>query len=1167
MWIRDVDIPEPLIEAHRVGKLVIFVGAGASRGEPSNLPDFKTLTAGIAADANVVVEDGELEQTDVFLGLLKDHHNVDVHARVATRVGAPTSQPNRLHQSIVALGAAETPLRIVTTNYDLHLSTVLTRQGLSVAEYMAPALPMGDDFSGLVYLHGSLRQDPRALVVTDVDFGRAYLRDAWAARFLERMFATYTVLFVGYSHGDMVMRYLARGLGSSSLRYAFTDHPESADWRRLRITPIGYPNADGSHNALAAAVDGWAGWSSMGLLDHRQRLAQLVSGAPSQVPEEASYIEALIADGEKVRFFAEHAKGGEWLQWAAAQPEFKRLFDPSAATTDCTGTLAYWFAEHCVMNEDLTAQALSVVQEAGGRLGPTVWSAIGQTLHRRKDPRPAWLGPWLVLLVQNAPEVTHDWLEYALVASRWPEDRVAAVMLFDYLAEPFMALQPTFGFDARPRLDVGLRGSHHWLADAWRQLFAPNLETVAPELLIIVDRHLRRANQLLQIGGISNPGWDPLSFSRSAIDPHRQDNLSQPFDVLIDIARDCLEALLARGDDRGLGYIHSWATSGVPLLRRLAVHGWVQRDDVSATVKLTWLRDQGWLFDHQLRHEVFRLIETTLADADVAISDAIVADAVAGPEDAGEYREYEAFSMLTWMAHHAPSLQSATDALIQIRAEHPDFQEPHHPDLLFAWLDPETVPHQPPMTVESLHQLIESDVGDAIVELRSYENAVPPFDRPTWNDAITVLAETVRRWPVDGFAVLDAAGGDHLDLMRAVIRGWSKATVEDDTAELILLRLMTVDLAAMSDDVAKLLSEGGQGESTPTEWHRMGSSRHLAVRVWEAIDPGGPAAERMNWLSQAVNHPAGWLAEYWLHAISADWRSAGETWSGLPAATREQLDLLLTGEDQRTAMAEVILASQVHFLFSADSGWCEENVLPLLDWADPARARRTWDGFLAWGRWTDRILRAGLLTQYLATTRHIGEFSDEAGRQLCRHLAAIAVYSEIDPIAYGWASTFTTTVDTSVRAEWIDQVTWFLGQMPPDAVEHQWQRWMHQYWRDRIASIPTQLTIEEASAMTQWVPYLTNSMTDAAITAMEHPARLRGHSMLLAELTNDRIDRAPAELATLIAHLLRGTNPPFWDCHHLRDVIRMLRDQGNQIDVTPILEQAVRLNCGDAPTW
>jgi hypothetical protein len=40
MWIRHVDLPADLIEAHRAGRLVLFVGAGTSIASPSGLPTF-----------------------------------------------------------------------------------------------------------------------------------------------------------------------------------------------------------------------------------------------------------------------------------------------------------------------------------------------------------------------------------------------------------------------------------------------------------------------------------------------------------------------------------------------------------------------------------------------------------------------------------------------------------------------------------------------------------------------------------------------------------------------------------------------------------------------------------------------------------------------------------------------------------------------------------------------------------------------------------------------------------------------------------------------------------------------------------------------------------------------------------------------------------------------
>lgn len=1166
MWIRDVDFPEALIEAHRAAKLVIFIGAGASRDAPSDLPDFRTLAADIAADAQVAVIDGELQQPDVLLGRLADQQ-VDVHRRLAARIGVPSSKPNRLHEAIVQLAAARPPMRIVTTNYDRHLSSVLAARGIEVVEYMGPALPMGDQFTGLVYLHGSLQQEHRQLVVTDGDFGRAYLRDAWAARFLERMFATYTVLFVGYSHGDVVMRYLARALGRGAPRYALTSSPDAPDWRQLGIHPVGYQVVDGSHAALVDAIEGWASWASMGLLDHRQWVARLVSAPPSQVPEEASYLESLIVDGEKVRLFAELARGEEWLSWAAAQPEFRRLFDPTAPSTDCTQTLAYWFAEQFVMVEELTAAALAVVRDAGGRLGLPVWSAIGHQLHKRDDPRPEWLGPWLALLIQNAPETGQEWLDYALVASRWPADRTIALLLFDHLTEPLVGLQPSFGLGETPRFDVRLRGDEHWLRQAWQTLFLPNVAEAASAVLAIVDRHLRRAHQLLIAAGSAGPGWDPVSFSRSAIDPHPQDEMiRERVNVLIDAARDCLEALLDTGDDLGVAYLNNWARSEVPMLRRLAVHGWVHRTDVDSTAKIVWLRDKGWLFDHQLRHEVFRLIEAALPAASESVADALVSDVVAGPDDIVDqsHRAYERFNALAWIIRHAPNLKSAREAFDQVRADHPEFAERPHPDLL-SWMEASTVGRQPPMTATELNKRIGADAAAAIAELRRYEDATFPFDGPTWQDAVAVLVEAVRDHPADGFAVLEATGGDHADIVGAVIRGWAGATVDEETAEAILDRLSHVDLAVVTDEVSRLLSDGGRGDASPTEWHRFSAARRLAADLWAALIANPPDPDVEDWLGRAINHPAGRLAQFWAHAVAADWRAAGDSWKGLPSETSAALELLLAADDDRAAMVEVVFASQVLFFFGADRSWCETHVLPLLDWSNPLRARRTWDGFLMWGRWNDQLLTSGLLKHYLAAAGHIDEFREEPRRQMCTHLANVAVSSDIDPLT--WILTFTVTVNVGDRVEWMNQVAWMLDQLPADAVEHQWQRWMRRYWKGRLESVPIQLTLEEASAMAAWVVHLNDSIEDGVELATMHPAGLGEHADLLHHLDDERLDRAPIAYAKLLAHLLRGTQSPFWGGHYLASIVPRLRGQPEPVEVQAIVEEAMRLGCGDAPQW
>ncbi|WP_189155102.1 hypothetical protein [Lentzea pudingi] len=63
--------------------------------------------------------------------------------------------------------------------------------------------------------------------------------------------------------------------------------------------------------------------------------------------------------------------------------------------------------------------------------------------------------------------------------------------------------------------------------------------------------------------------------------------------------------MITAGDVRADAHLRRWAVSEVPILCRLAVHGWVVRTDVNASDKIQWLLEKGFLYQRELRHEVF----------------------------------------------------------------------------------------------------------------------------------------------------------------------------------------------------------------------------------------------------------------------------------------------------------------------------------------------------------------------------------------------------------------------------------------------------------------------------------------------------------------------------------------------------------------------------------
>ena len=136
-------------------------------------------------------------------------------------------------------------------------------------------VPKKSTWDGLVYLHGLMTNEPapnelERLVISSGDFGRAYLTEHWAARFISELFRNYTVCFIGYSINDPVLRYMMDALSADRRlgepfpeAFAFGNHPKGKedkvadDWKAKGVTPILYRNHS-RHAYLHRTLWEWA---------------------------------------------------------------------------------------------------------------------------------------------------------------------------------------------------------------------------------------------------------------------------------------------------------------------------------------------------------------------------------------------------------------------------------------------------------------------------------------------------------------------------------------------------------------------------------------------------------------------------------------------------------------------------------------------------------------------------------------------------------------------------------------------------------------------------------------------------------------------------------------------------------------------------------------------
>lgn len=1174
---REINLPEALITAQREGRLVVFAGAGVSVSAPSNLPLFDPLATQIAADSQ---ERRENEAADAYLGRIAS--DVDVDKRARDILDAPTTQPCSLHRQIVGLFKTAETLRIVTTNFDRHFTTVAQQEfGAGVDLYYAPALPLGRSFSGVVYVHGSVaRHDP--LVLTDTEFGRAYLTEGWASRFLTDMFMHHTVLFVGYSHADTVMQYLARAFAGRTQRYAFVTPGNDDHWRRLGIIPVHYPErpAPTPHGALGEALDAWSGLARMGVLDHERRIQEITAGAPPIDPDVADYMEWVIRQAVTLRLFVKHAKTIEWLNWVDDKGALTELYSGIEQPTEESAILAEWIASSFAASQP--RESIRLLARHDLNLNGRLWHAIAFELARR-DPTPSveCLMAWIPVLCASLqkwgtsalsrilherghelPKGTTLLLFQTLIAVRTKVDRV-----WQAVAEP----------DAAVGYEVQLAGEMRDVRLAWSEKLRPRLAELHGELLWVLTSALVDAHLYAQTTG-DEGRWDRLSFGRAAIEPHGQDRHPDEWEFLVDAARDVLEWMLEQDAEAASAVIEMWLAMDQALLQRLGIHGLIkQRGDPDTLLRR--IEKEHWLYDPPGKHEVFALIEYAFPLASAAAQRRFVEHSMqerhrlegrAEAEGDDELRrsiEYERYNVAVWLARVAPESAAARDHLVALQAQHQDFGPREHPDL-GAWSSGvHAVVPKSPITVD---EMLARPPAESVGFFLEYQPASIGFDEPDRSGLLTFLTEAASRdvaWSSGLASALIEREEVESDVWGAILSGWRRADLEaEQWRELLRMLRDNVPLIAFHPrDVVDLIERAVEDKSKlpfelldAVEWVLDTAVANAGEEL--AIGTQG----RTEWLTQAINHVGGRAALAWVRALSKRRAAAEGPWEQMPAEYRDRFEFIARQEGVAYQLARVAIASQVQFLFSIDPDWTTRNIIPWFDWTEnERRAEQAWHGFSVWGQWSNTLATA-MMVQIRQTFGHLGTDLEEVRDQLVGRLAGLAIYSSIDPWPNGWLLEFIREAEPVGRGRWAGDIARELAALKEEQLNALWDRWLRAYWRDRLTGVPRQLSDEEKAEMIGWA---VGGRFDEAVELVVQTTGPAGlDEFALYRLHDENIAATnPRSTALLLRYIVRSYQRIGYACSWIGDIALQALDNGAPRDVLrDIAEEMARLGCPNA---
>jgi len=346
-------IPEKLLLAHAKGEVLFVCGAGVS--QRSKLPLFRELVKLVYKHLNSPVysvlekipnyacnnwdvdtknlTDSEKAQLkrflnreyDIALGLLeRDIHggaNGKIQSgqvrNIINKILSPKGiKHNEFHEILINLANRSYATAIVTTNFDLLFERAAQRlKKKDIETYSIGSIPWPSttaEFSGILHIHGALedkKQRHSPIIITDEDFGDAYLRRRIVPDFMYDASRIFSVVLVGYTAEDPPMRYLLTSINGDELRfpdikprYAFVpvgneeENIKIDDYRGRGITAIPY-DPKNEHEVLLKTLKVWSDFSPFNddqkFID--KTIKRIVKKSPNEVdPNDRDLFEHLI---------------------------------------------------------------------------------------------------------------------------------------------------------------------------------------------------------------------------------------------------------------------------------------------------------------------------------------------------------------------------------------------------------------------------------------------------------------------------------------------------------------------------------------------------------------------------------------------------------------------------------------------------------------------------------------------------------------------------------------------------------------------------------------------------------------------------------------------------------------------------------------------------------
>lgn len=1062
MFFNTIDFPNEIVDSIKEGKLVVFAGAGASVDSPTSLPDFEKLTLKIAEGTGYIRNKNV--PFEVFLGGLKAK-GINVNEEAAEILASSSLKHNKLHEAIVNLFPDKDNIKIVTTNYDLMFESVVDSKDYKVPVYSAPALPLGNDVHGIVHIHGDVNSSDY-MVVTDDDFGKAYLTEGYTSKFLIKLFESYTVLFIGYSYKDTILRYLTRAMYRSSpcKKFILTTDSKS-DWDSFDIIPIYYPKR--KHALMREGLDKLGMCIKKNLFDWKKQLVEISEAPPEDLTVDAE-LDYCLENDEIIKILIGCVHGKAWVQFLDNRKVFDFCFSEQDDWGEMDNLWANWLCNNFAISE--SEVIFGLFQKHHNKINKTFAHILAR---RICDCESLDNNIFFKYVISIKNIITDLYVIERLVEEIYKRKQ--------YLLG-FEIYQKFFELNFNLQKDVWSKGDgfcykhtfigNYYLASrCWESIKTGVCEANYYDVLSFVLQKIEEVYADYSCINSEATSIEPIEMSMIDVEGREEGYRENLFRTLIKMCIDAAD-IMRKQEPNGLRFIlMKYFNSKSILLRKLSLSVMRRTKVFPAKETIKLLIKHELLDDFYLKEQVYLLAADCFNNLSEKEKDSFI-DVIEEKGEASEEKNrdiYESYNWCVWL-QKVDSQNRRLNNYIDRIAKKYGFKPRKHPELSIDYsLEPLSIDKR----IINENKLLDMKISDVVKCLSNYRR--DNEEDESRYEFLKTFSNCVSHnfsWAKKVVEELLLNAIENHDVWQHLFYGIENSGYDiHESVELLEVLIERVNVKKYNNDLESFLLNILRKDNIKNVFveHEELLLRSVDI-LWK--NRSREVQETGNALNNALNSSCGKIS------LSLVYMFYYSNEKEIPFRYKERFENILNirGSEKNTAVC--ILAGYFNLMCRRDKEWALEKIAPFLDGSSNKYYACAWDGYVFFSQRVYKEIADIIEAIVYKAIRKINLLSKDSKRGFMNILLTILVYFTDKPTHKFIPELYGASSNKDVIA-FLRAIKIRLQSMEEAEIEKWWNDWLRLFLKNRKNNKPTMLTEEENQAIFELIPELEAVFDDA----------------------------------------------------------------------------------------